>query len=159
MHWTSDGFAYLYQWIYSCRTAGQFTSNFWGCACLTMPSLSGITIYRNTLRPFWTPDIFCPSFRSHFLSSWVQICMTVRPTPLSYFVLVSGHLDPLTFSLSFFKESKALLASTIIFLILLFCYANSWSDISWPNDTDLCHEVIIMYISRSSDFALYFGRL
>ena len=40
MHWTSDGFAYLYQWIYSCRLAGQFTSNFRSRACLTMPGLN-----------------------------------------------------------------------------------------------------------------------
>ena len=52
MHWTFDGFAYLYLLIYSCRIAGQFTSNFRSRACLTMPSLNGITIYRNKLRPF-----------------------------------------------------------------------------------------------------------
>ena len=33
MHWTSDGFAYLYQWTYSCRRAGQFTSNFRSRTC------------------------------------------------------------------------------------------------------------------------------
>ena len=75
-----------------------------------MSSLSGITIYRNILRPVWTPDNFDPSF-----VGLVQIRMTFRPTPLSNCVLVSGHLGPLTFPLFFFQESKALLASTIIY--------------------------------------------
>ena len=89
MHWTSDGFAYLYQWIYSCRIADQFTSNFRSRARLTMPSLSGITFYRNIIRPFWTPGhlachfgpVFCrfdansydnrPTLLSHWSSSQV----------------------------------------------------------------------------------------
>ena len=33
----------------------------------------------------------------------------------------SGHLDPLTISLSFFRESKAVLASTIIFFKYVSC--------------------------------------
>ena len=56
--------------IYSCRIAGQFASNVRSRTRLTIRSLSGITIYRNTLRPFWTPDHFGPSFRSHLLSFW-----------------------------------------------------------------------------------------
>ena len=121
MHWT-DGFAYLYRWIYSCRIADQLISNFRSHACLTLPSLSGITIYQNTLRPFWTPDHFGPSSRSHLLSFWSKFVWHFVPPPLSHCVLVSDHLDPLTFSLSFFKESKALLASTIIFFEDTSCY-------------------------------------
>ena len=126
MHWTSDGFAYLYQWIYSCRIAGKFTSNFRSRACLTIPSWSSITIYRNTLRPFWTLDHFGPSFRSHLLSFWSKFEWHFAPQPhLSHCVLVSCHFDILTFPLSFFKEIKALLALIIIFLKILLvkrCY-------------------------------------
>ena len=65
MHWTSDGFAYMYQWIYSCRIVGQFTWNFPSRACLTMLNWSAITIYRNKLRPFRTSDDFSPLFQFH----------------------------------------------------------------------------------------------
>ena len=104
MHWTSDGFGFLYQWIYSCRIAG-FRSR----ARLTMPSLSSTMIYRNTLGPFCTPDPFGPSFRSHLLSFWSKFVRHFAPpaptsTPLSHCVPISGHLNPLTFMLSFFKE-------------------------------------------------------
>ena len=57
-----------------------------------------------------------------YLTFWVQIRTTFRPNLLSHCVLVSGHLDPLIFPLSFFKESKALLASTIIFFKDTSCY-------------------------------------
>ena len=39
MHWTSDGFAYLYQCIYSCRIAGQFICNFRSRACFDYAEL------------------------------------------------------------------------------------------------------------------------
>ena len=92
MHWTSDGFACQYQWICSCRKAGQFTSNFQSRACLTMPSLSGITIYRNTLRPFWTPDHFGRSFWSRLRS--------FRPLDFSAaFPARPGYLRQLSFFL------------------------------------------------------------
>ena len=79
MHWTSDGFAYPYPWIYSCRIAGKFTSNFRSHACLTMPSWSGITMYRNILRSFWTLDHFGPSCRSHLLSFWSKYVWHFAP--------------------------------------------------------------------------------
>ena len=92
----------MYQWIYSCRIAGQFTSSYRSRACLTIPRLSGITIYRNTLRPSWTPDHFGPSFRSHLWSFWSEFVWQCAPPSLSHCVLVLGHLGPLTFPLSFF---------------------------------------------------------
>ena len=78
VHWTSDGFSYLYQWIYSCRIAGQFTSNFRSRACLTMLSLSGITIYRNTQGHFGPLIILARHYGPIFVVL-VQIRMTFRP--------------------------------------------------------------------------------
>ena len=49
-------------------------------------------------------------FLWHFGPSWV----TAAPS--------SGHLDPLTIPVSFFRESKALLSSTIIFSEDTSCY-------------------------------------
>ena len=109
MHWTSDGFTYLYQWIYSCRKEGQFTSNFRSRACLTMPSLSGITIYRSKQCHFGPLTILARHYGPIFVVL-VQIYMTFRPW---VFVSSSQVLDPPPFF--FFKENKALLASTIIF--------------------------------------------
>ena len=65
------------------------------------------------------PVISVPSF-----VALVQISMTFSPPPppphpACHCLLDSDHLDPLTFPLSFFKESKALLASTFYFLFKL----------------------------------------
>ena len=93
MHWTSDLFAYLNKWIYSCRIAGQFTSNFRSCSCLTMPSLSGLMIYRNSnaiLDPwsFWTV-ISVPSFVV-LIQFWMTFCylflLSVFKLWFSYYV-------------------------------------------------------------------------
>ena len=48
------------------------------------------------------------------------------------------------------------------FSVMTTTYADSWSDMAKPCDRDLVgHEVKVSmtYISRSSDFALYLGRL
>ena len=104
MHRTSDGFANLY----------QFTSNF-RSACLTMPSLNSITIYRNIIRPFWTPDHFGPSFRSHLLSFWSKFVWHFAPPP--WVIAYSSQViwAPWLFRCLSYKKAKALLASTIIF--------------------------------------------
>ena len=78
VYWTFDGFAYQFQWIYSCRIAGQFTSNFRSRTCLTMPSLSGITIYRST-QGYFGPLIILPRHFGPILVVLVQIHMTFRP--------------------------------------------------------------------------------
>ena len=96
-----DGFAYLYQWIYSCRIAGQFTSNFRSRACLTMPSLSGITIYRNTIRPFWDPWSFWPAISVPPFVVLVHIRMTFRPIPLESLRPRLRSFGPLDFSAVF----------------------------------------------------------
>ena len=93
-----------------------------------MPSRSGITIYRITLRPFWTPGHFGSSFGPIFCRFGPNSYDI--PPPLSHCVLVSGHLDLLTFPLSFCKESEAMLASsTIIFFkdTSCFCPEFTWS--------------------------------
>ena len=71
---------------------------------------SGMRIYRNRLRQLLTLIIRLESslvvsaqFLGHFGPSWVNAAQS------------SDHLDPLTIPLSFFREGKALLASTIIF--------------------------------------------
>ena len=51
-------------------------------------------------------------------SRFGQTLRTFRPL-LSLYTPLSGHFDPLTIPLSFFRESKAVLASTIIFLKIL----------------------------------------
>ena len=96
-----------------------------------MLSLSSIVNYWNTLRPFWTPDHFGPSFWSNLLSFWSKFVWHFDPPSLSHCILVSGHLDPLTFPLSFFKESKALLASTIIFFEDTSCLLCDITVIQW----------------------------
>ena len=105
MHWTSDGFTYLCHWIYSCRIAGQFTSNFRSRACLTMPSLIGITIYHHHLPKhtkaildpwsFW-PVISVPSF-----VVLGQIRMAFHSTPLQSLRPRLRSFGPLDFSAVF----------------------------------------------------------
>ena len=80
-----------------------------------MPSSSGMTIYRNRLGQFRTLNIWLESFWSHCLVVTVQFLGHSGPSSVSA-ALSSGHLDPLTIPLSFFRESKAVLASTIIFV-------------------------------------------
>ena len=101
VHWTSDGFAYLYQWIYFCRIAGQFTSNLQSRACLTMPSLNVIMFYRNT------------QGHSGPLIILAHLC---RFDPNSYDISSSFRVIWTAFFsfFFFFKERKALLALTII---------------------------------------------
>ena len=88
---------------------------------LTMPSSSGMTIYRSRLGQFWTLNILLESFWSHCLVVSVQFLGHSGPSWVSA-VLSSGYLDPLTDPLSFFRESKAVLASTIIFFEDTSCY-------------------------------------
>ena len=108
VHWTADVFVYLYQWIYSCWIAGQFTSNFQSRACLTMPSLSGITFYRNTQGHFGPLIIFACWATVPSSSFWSKFVWHFAPESLRPRLRSFGPL-------SFFKERKALLASTIIF--------------------------------------------
>ena len=81
---------------------------------LTMPSSSGMTIYRNRLGQFRTLNIRLESFWSHCLVVSVQFLWHSGPSWVSA-VPSLGYLDPLTILLLFFRESKAVLASTIIF--------------------------------------------
>ena len=77
-----------------------------------MPSSSGKTIYRNRLGQFWTLNIRFESFWPHCLV--VSIKFLGHSGPWVRAAPSSGHLDPLIIPLSFFRESKAVLASTII---------------------------------------------
>ena len=88
---------------------------------LTLPSSSGMTIYRNRLGQFRTLNILLESFWSHCLVVSVQFLGHSSPSWVSA-APSSGHLDPLTILLSFFRESKAVLASTIIFFEDTSCY-------------------------------------
>ena len=88
---------------------------------LTMPSSSSMMIYRNRLGQFRNLNNRLESFWSHCLVISVQFLghsghSWVSAAPLS------GHLDPLTVLLSFFRESKAVLASTIIFFENTSCF-------------------------------------
>ena len=85
---------------------------------LTMPSSSGMTIYQNRFAKFRTRNIRLESFWSHCLVVSVQFLGQCGPSWVSA-APSPGHLDPLTILLSFFRESKAVLASTII------CFENS----------------------------------
>ena len=81
-----------------------------------------MTIYRNTLKAISDPDhsarvIFVP-----FFSRFGPILMIFWPLMSQCCPIVLGHLDPLTIPLSFFRESKALLASTVIFVEDTSCY-------------------------------------
>ena len=87
---------------------------------LTMPSSSGTTFYRNRLRQFRTLNIRLESFWSHCLVVSVQFLGLFGPSWVSA-ALSSGHLDPLTIPLSFFRENKAVLASTVIFFEDISC--------------------------------------
>ena len=69
---------------------------------MTMPSSSGMTIYRNRLGQFRTLNIRLESFWSHCLVVSVQFLGHSIPFWVSS-ALSSGHLDPLTIPLSFFK--------------------------------------------------------
>ena len=93
----------------------MFVSTFVWLRGLTMPSSSGMTIYWNRLGQFRTLNIRLESFWSHCLVVSVQFLGYSSPSWVSA-ALSSGHLDPLTIPLSFVRESKAVLASTIIFL-------------------------------------------
>ena len=79
------------------KMAGFRPAIFFRRACLTTSSLSGTTIYRN-LRLHFKP------FRSQFLGHFGPVLSHLKVS-----------LGPLTVLLSFFKESKALLALRIIF--------------------------------------------
>ena len=87
--------------------------------CLIMPSSSGMTTYRNRLRQFRTLIIRLESFCSHCLIVSAQLSEHFGPSLVS--AAISFQLDPLTIPPSFFRESKALLASTVIFFEDTFC--------------------------------------
>ena len=86
-----------------------------------MPSSSGMTIYRNRLGQFRTLNIRLESFWSHCLVVSVQFLGHSGPSSVGA-ASSSCHLVPLTIPLSFFRESKAVLASTIIFFEDTSCY-------------------------------------
>ena len=88
---------------------------------LTMPSSSGMTIYRNRLGQFRTLNIRLESFWSHCLVVSAQFLGHSGPSWVST-APSSGHLDPLSIPLSFFRESKAVLTSTIIFFFLRYFF-------------------------------------
>ena len=94
--------------IYHIRFKRLFDSRVW------LPSSSGMTIYRNRPGQFPTLNSQLESFWSHCLVVSVQFLGNSGPSWVSI-APSSGHLDPLTIPLSFFRESKAVLASTIIF--------------------------------------------
>ena len=97
---------------------------------LTMPSSSGMTVYRNRLGQFRTLNIRLESFWSHCLVVTVQFLGHSGPSWVSA-APSSGHLNPLSIPLSFFRESKTVLASTIIFL-RYFLLPNTVSDANNP---------------------------
>ena len=72
-----------------------------------------MTIYRNRLGQFRILNIRLESFWSHCLVVSVQFLGHSGPSRVSA-APSSDHLDPLTIPLSFSRESKALLASTIV---------------------------------------------
>ena len=111
MHWTSDGYAYLYQGIYSCRIAVQFTSNFLSYA--ELKRYNDLPKHTKAILGPWSfwPVISVPSF-----VVLAQIRMTFRLTPLKSLRPRLRSFGPLDFSaVFFFKQSKVLLASTVIF--------------------------------------------
>ena len=135
---------------------------------LTIPRSSGMTIYRNTLGQFWTLNIRLETFWSHCLVVSVKCLGHSGPSWVSA-APSSGHLDPLTIPLSFFRESKVLLASTIIVfedtscllmfslllkeLIFLFLFvtilARSSSFIKRKRDVYFFHQLSIVLFSHS----------
>ena len=86
-----------------------------------MPSSSSMTIYRNRLGQFQTLKMRLESFWSHCLVISVQFLGHSGPSRVCA-APSSGYLDPLTIPLSFFRESKAVLASTIIFFEDTSCF-------------------------------------
>ena len=88
----------LYQWVYSCRIAGHFTSNFWSRACLTMPSLSGITIYRNT---HFGPLIVLARHFSPIFCRFGPNSYDISPHRLESLISCLRSLGPLDFSAVF----------------------------------------------------------
>ena len=146
-------FADLYQWmytllvsVYSMPFEKQVSSQLIFEANLVSLKQTKAISDPDHFRPSHFGPIFVvvwPQFFGHFCCSWVIA------------VPSSGLLDPLTISLFLFKDSKALLVSTIIFLEDTSCYSTSlepticclrfvlsgWlrDSVYWPSQKYSCH--------------------